>query len=471
MADFDAGLIGNGGGNLGQLALAVNQQRQQQQQQLLSNLANAGTSIKGAFDQQDIDSALKNNFDPETQQLNQKGVIADLFKANPKSAMSLNQQFQQQQLAQQKVANDTLEANSKVNFQNAQANKFNADAQVQQLESMLKATNQVSQLISAIDPNDPNRQEKYERIISYGEKNNLPVDMFRGREYNSALQKEALYSTVAGADQLKNEIEKVKANIDLFKANTDATRVANQNVNEQAKNLTDIRGQDNQAQIAANNLEAEREKSNRPSQELKFRQSEKAQENIDKYTDAKSRLEQANIGIKDIQTKAKTFLNNPLINAPTERFIISTNLPVLGTKEKAFKADYDNFISQVIGETVSNMRAQSVNGTSIFGQFTQGEQPLAAAQGGAKTYDQFIQLPPEDRVKYLNDFVSKTQQAIDNNEKVIKIGKQKIEKYNQNLNPNLRIERGDSQQAQGGLSDATRARMDAIIAAGRYPNR
>lgn len=206
MADLNAGLLA--GGNLGTLVQNANTQQAQQQQQLMQGFQSLATNLSQGLQKEQVNGVLQKNFNPDTNTLDQQGVIKDLFALNPQKALEYQQTIAQQQ-------QDKLKAQAEAENKNSQSALYRAQAGEKVADTQSKQLTQLSTMIGAA-----NTQQDMDRAINFAKSKGFEgVELFEGQQFTPELKARAL-NLVLDA--------KTRAELPIQQQNADSTRMTAQ---------------------------------------------------------------------------------------------------------------------------------------------------------------------------------------------------------------------------------------------------
>lgn len=446
-----------------------NQAYQQQQQTNIGNATNFLGAVGQSMDQYHINQALGNNFDSTTGQVNQKGVMSDLYNYKPMLAQQYGQNLLQRQLANQTALSNINKTNAEASNFTATAGKTGQETQGLALDQQVKKMDQVGQIILGVDPNNPN---SFNNAVQYAKSQGLDTSLFANVDPNNPQQiqqaKQQAYGTLITAkDQINNQIQQQNANsatansqANIMNAQTQQGQlgVAQQNANtEQFKAQQQVPIE--QAKV---NIEAMGKGVLTPQQQidasLNFQkaQIEQAQKNIDntsKYTSSVTNFNHANNMIDTFKQQAIKIASNPLIssggvdqNGNLARDKSNNIIPAqqgmtgLGTAygnamlhapgSNAYKqaqADYEMLMSYAKGKGLTDLKTYSQNGATGMGNMSNQESNLVGAMQGVPDFETFTNMNPNARVQLMQKIFDAADRDTANN-------KAQIEKANGYLN-------------------------------------
>lgn len=447
MPDYNAGLIGIN--NLSDILTQRQQQADQNWSQGMNSLASLGQTGINAYDKYNMDQILAKNYDQSTGQLNQKGVISDLYQLNPTKAQAYAQKYQEQQLAQADKMADIGQKTSTANKNNADAGKAVADAgktgyeaQGLKLKNNIDNLNQLQQIIQSVDPNNPG---SVDRAMGMAQQMGYDTSVFNGIDKNNpqsiiAHKTQATNYLITAKDQAQQDIEKfnavngrITANATQQNANTTASKAPseiNENISKAGLNNA------NTGKAVAETQEIGQKMSGNapltPEMQIRLQelQNKTDQEKVEKIGKIRGSNASNDISIKannDVIAMAKQLLADPMISGAVDekgqfardssgQIIPNSSNKTSGLYYKIansvpFDNDEKNLDAKLttLGDLVKNkgimmQKSLSSAGSTGLGALSDKEgEMLGSASGYSK--EQWLKMSAQDKVNALDKVI------------------------------------------------------------------
>ena len=463
MPDLNAGLLQVG--DLGSQIQMGRKAAQQDQQNLLGSIGSLVGTYGTVQDNDALNSALAKNFDQTTGQLNQKGVVADLYAYKPQLAQQYGNNIIKADLERQKQQADINKVNAEATNYGATSGKTQAETKGLDLKRQLDQNQAMGQLISGIDPSNPN---SYTKALQFGKAQGFDTSLFDGIDPNNPQQiaqakRQAMGYLIQANDQVKNAIDQQNADTQRINAgantqNANSTTMnaltnqqrANQDYEINTnKNNIDMYGKNIEAGKVANELSTKGQLT--PQQQLEYNKAGndlnfKKIEEANKIQDKIQSLGYTNNLLTGFSENAKRLLDSPLFTAGkdpktgdylrdnTGKIIPSDNNTggILGTairkwapgtnQYKEAQREFDTLVGVAKGKTMAEFKT-SIGST---GPVTDADaKNFAAMQSLPESFDDFVKLSPQQQVDALDKINSTVQSSMKtNNELITKYNKQ-----------------------------------------------
>jgi hypothetical protein len=431
------------------------------------NLLNSIGGIYGAYqngnDQQALNQALAKNFDPTTGQLNQNGVIADMYAYKPQQGQVMAQQYQKQNLANQKTQSDLNKVNAETSKIGSETSKVSTENSGLILKQRLDQNQVLNQLVLGIDPNNPASTQK---ALQYAKSIGADTSLFDGIDPNNqesvaSAKRQASGYLIQANDQIKNQIDQQNANSTTMNSSTQ-NQVANQdyevktnknNIDMYGKTIEDkkvqneilTKGMITPQQQVNNNIEIS--KANNALQKEQITQVNKIQSSINSLT-------KANTIIDSFSDNALKILKSPLVSGgldhktgdilrdPTGKVVPNNDNPLGGiwsglktndltlnpfnkgsNEDKQLQADYEKITLQARGKGLIDLKASSTDGSTGLGGVSDSEGKMLGVMQNIPDWEIFKKLNPQERVDILDGIVQAGKEDKVTNAALIERGK------------------------------------------------